>query len=330
MKQDFAVIFDMDGVLFDSESCYVKAYVKHAPELPDIEAVCLSCIGANGRKTKEIFLEKYGADFPFDDYYQKVRADVRSHPIPLKPGAVEILKFLQENHIPAALASSTSTETVTKMLREAGLLGYFREIVCGDMVSHSKPHPEIFLVAAEKLGVKPEDAYIIEDSFNGIRAAAASGAVAVMTPDVLMPDESILEQADYLFPSLDDVRLFFSERIKSAENTYTMRLTPKPFAQIASGEKTIELRLYDEKRRKLAVGDTLRFIQTETQEELLTKIEAIYIYDSFKELYNNLPLRLCGYSEDELPAAKPEDMNAYYSEEDRSRYRAVGIRIRRM
>ena len=95
------------------------------------------------------------------------------------------------------------------MLDGAGLTDYFDKIICGDMVSHSKPHPEIFHKAAEELGASPKDCYVVEDSFNGIRAAFAAGMIPVMVPDVVMPDSEIREKLSYLFPSLKDASDFF-------------------------------------------------------------------------------------------------------------------------
>ena len=214
MCADFAVIFDMDGVLFDSESVYIEGYVKFASEYADIRETCMACIGSNGRRTKEIFLEKYGESFPFDPYYKKVKAYVQSHPIPLKKGAVDILKFLFEKNIPLALASSTSTSSVMKMLKEADLLRYFDKIICGDMVSHSKPHPEIFLKAAEELGLVPERCYVIEDSYNGIRAAYNAQMIPVMVPDMLEPDEEIKVLLRYYFCDLPAAQAFFEELLR--------------------------------------------------------------------------------------------------------------------
>lgn len=213
MKSDFAVIFDMDGVLFDSESVYIEGYVMYASDYPDIRETSLSCIGANGRRTREIFIEKYGEDFPFDEYYRKVKAYVQSSPIPLKRGAVEILKFLFEKNIPIALASSTSSPSVMKMLREADVLQFFDKVICGDMVSRSKPHPDIFLKAAEELDYPPARCYVIEDSYNGIRAAFNAGMIPVMVPDILQPDEEIRGKLSYLFSDLPAAQTFFENLI---------------------------------------------------------------------------------------------------------------------
>lgn len=206
-----AVIFDMDGVLFDSESVYIKGYVQYAADYPDIRAVSLSCIGANGIRTREIFMEKYGEDFPFDVYYQKVKAYVASHPVMLKPHVHEILGWCREQGLPTALASSTRTESVMRMLGDAGLTAYFDVIVCGDMVSHSKPHPEIFLYAAERLGAAPQDCWVIEDSYNGIRCAHNAGMHPLMVPDLLQPDEEIRPLCEAVLPDLGAAQAYLTE-----------------------------------------------------------------------------------------------------------------------
>jgi len=207
------VIFDMDGVLFDSERVYIEGYVKYASDYPDIRAVSLSCVGATGKRTREIFLDKYGEDFPFDAYYQRVRDYVMSRPVPLKPYVHEIFAYLRQNGIPTALASSTREERVRQMLTGEGLTAYFDAIICGDMVSHSKPHPEIFLVAAERLGIRPEDCYVIEDSFNGIRAAHNAGMHPIMVPDILQPDAEIAAVCAAVLPDLSAAMDYLKGRI---------------------------------------------------------------------------------------------------------------------
>lgn len=204
-NHEFAVIFDMDGVLFDSESVYIDGYVMYASDYPEIRETSLSCIGANGIRTREIFTEKYGADFPFDSYYQKVKDYVASHAIPLKPYVHEVLGYCRERGFPVALASSTRTVSVMRMLDEASLSGYFDVIVCGDMVSHSKPHPEIFLTAAERLGVDPAGCYVVEDSYNGVRCAHNAGMHPLMVPDILQPDAEIAALAEEVLPDLGAV-----------------------------------------------------------------------------------------------------------------------------
>ena len=109
---------------------------------------------------------------------------------------------------------------------------------------------------------------------------------------------------------------------------HTMRLKPAPFENIRAGRKTIELRLYDEKRQQIAVGDTICFVNTEnTSESLTATVKDLYVFDSFESLYNTLPLTECGYDEEELRSASYRDMELYYSKEEQSRYGVVGIKI---
>ena len=110
---------------------------------------------------------------------------------------------------------------------------------------------------------------------------------------------------------------------------HSMKLQPEPFKEIRSGNKTIELRLNDEKRQKISVGDIIEFISTEDAKETLrTEVLHLYHFDSFDELYKNLPLLKCGYSEENIITAKPEDMEEYYPKEKQQQYGVVGIEIR--
>ena len=117
----------------------------------------------------------------------------------------EILDFLKSQGKTIALASSTRKETVTKELQWAGLLDYFDLLVCGDMIKNSKPAPDIFLQACEKLGITTDEAYVIEDSYNGIRAAHNASIRSIMVPDMLKPDAEMEEKAEMILPSLLDV-----------------------------------------------------------------------------------------------------------------------------
>ena len=166
-----AVVFDMDGVIFDSEKLVIDCWIPVAEKyhIPDIEAACHDCLGINAALTREKMKQRYGEDFPYDTYKAEMSAlffeRTKNGNLPQKPGVKELLGFLKEKKIKVALASSTRREVVVRELTEGNLISYFDEVVCGDMVSKSKPDPEIFLKACELLCVEPECAYAIEDSY---------------------------------------------------------------------------------------------------------------------------------------------------------------------
>ena len=109
---------------------------------------------------------------------------------------------------------------------------------------------------------------------------------------------------------------------------HVMNLTPAPVQEIRTGNKTIELRLNDEKRKQISVGDTIKFINTEDSNDTLrVKVVDLFLFSSFAELYDNLPLLNCGYNEDNINTASPEDMEMYYSREKQNKYGVVGIEI---
>ena len=111
-------------------------------------------------------------------------------------------------------------------------------------------------------------------------------------------------------------------------NEHVMNLTPAPMQEIRTGNKTIELRLNDEKRKQISVGDTIKFINTEDSNDTLrVKVVDLFLFSSFAELYDNLPLLNCGYNEDNINTASPEDMEMYYSREKQNKYGVVGIKI---
>ena len=211
------VIFDMDGVIFDSERAYVGAYQKLAAKygLTDTEAVhraCIDSIGVTRDLTKKIFFSYVGHEFDYESYRADVQVELNKTPFELKPGVYELFDWLREKGAKIALASSTRREHVFPMLDGADLTKYFNAIICGDMVGHSKPNPEIFLTAAERLGADPEECYIIEDSYNGIRAAHAAGSHAIMVPDIVQPDDEIKGLAEAILPSLFEVKDYLNDR----------------------------------------------------------------------------------------------------------------------
>ena len=212
MKGRSAVIFDMDGVIFDSEKAVIDCWKAIAPQygITDIETHCIAATGLNEEATRRIFKEQYGDELPYDEMRAKRKAlfveRFDKGLVPVKDGARELLSYLKENGYKTALASSTSEGTVRRELDKAGLLVFFDFIIGGNNVTHSKPDPEIFNKAMNGLGVKAEESIIIEDSYNGIRAASASGAYTVMVPDLLPPNDEMRHKADLIVSSLSDVK----------------------------------------------------------------------------------------------------------------------------
>lgn len=211
-----AVVFDMDGVIFDSERAVMQCWKEVASRhnIPDIEKAILACTGTTMVRTREIMLNLYGADFPYDEYARESSAIFHSRydggRLPMKPGVKELLTFLKERGKKIALASSTRQQVVTDELRDAGIIEYFDRIICGDMVSRSKPAPDIFLKACEELNVSPSDSYAIEDSYNGIRAAHAGGLLPIMVPDLLPADEEMQSLAEIVLPNLTSVKEYLA------------------------------------------------------------------------------------------------------------------------
>ena len=131
---------------------------------------------------------------------------------------------------------------------------------------------------------------------------------------------------NWTYPQIQPLLL---ERLKRFYfKTHKMNLNPEPFEMIRSGQKTIELRLNDEKRRLIKVGDRIEFTQKETGEKLIAEVIFLHRFDSFAELYQKLPLLKCGYTEADVDTAKPEDMDLYYTPEQQREYGVLGIEIK--
>lgn len=209
-----AVIFDMDGVLIDSEQPILDTYVELAEKhgLEGMEEAVRKCIGITMKQTREIMLEYFGDEETYVSFFEEAQeylhAKFPNHSYPLKPGVVELLTFLKENGYKIGLASSTRREVVEEITTNHDIIQFFSCLTCGDMVEKSKPEPDIFLKACEGVGVVPEEAIAIEDSFNGIRAAYRAGMTPIMVPDVMEPDEEMKELAAHIFLNLMSVKEF--------------------------------------------------------------------------------------------------------------------------
>ena len=212
------VIFDMDGVIVDSEAAYLAGYL-HAAELydlpiEDMRTAVGRAVGVIDAMERQIMIETFGHLPQFSmnktykacrDYFNNI---VETGQMQLKPGAAQILQLLKNRNIPVGLASSSPRTMIEKVLERHDVLRYFDVIVSGDMVMKGKPDPEIFLRCADAMGIpvsKYSETFVIEDSHNGIRAAYAAGMKPVMVPDQLPPTQEMREKAAVILPSLTDV-----------------------------------------------------------------------------------------------------------------------------
>lgn len=202
------VIFDNDGLLIDSERIINRAllWAGETMGLDDMENTARAMIGRTQASARRLCAEKYGDDFDYGrlcdlkhEYIDKVLPEGY---FPAKHGALEITSRLKENGFRIAVASSSRRGYVEEELKFTGLYDRFEVILCGDNVTKSKPDPQIFLTAAERLGVSPGDCYVLEDSYNGIRAAHAAGMKPIMVPDLLPPDEEMQRLAVYIADDL--------------------------------------------------------------------------------------------------------------------------------
>jgi len=190
------VIFDMDGVLIDSEVLYQKAAIDAAKALGFelSEELLLLTVGTAADRTEQIIKQGMGENFPFAEYDYNLRqwlaAQMMAH-VPVKPGVRQLLTLLNDREIPLAVATSTGEEATHHHLNRSDLAPHFDAIITRDDVTYGKPHPEPYLLAAQRLEVEPEFCLAIEDSYNGVRSAHAAGMQTIMVPDMLAANAEI-------------------------------------------------------------------------------------------------------------------------------------------
>lgn len=212
-----AVIFDMDGLMLDTERLTVEAWDWTGEQLGfgPLGYMVQKTLGMNRQDNDAVFEREFGGKLSCETVVQKSKAYIQKsfaeRGVPVKEGLFPLLQWLKENGYRLAVATSTGEKTARAELESAGILPYFDRMACGDMVERGKPAPDIYLKAAGMLGVAPENCLALEDSPNGIRAAFAAGMNPVVIPDLVEPDEEILQKSFRRLASLQEVRPLLEE-----------------------------------------------------------------------------------------------------------------------
>lgn len=206
-----AIIFDMDGLMINSErvtyECYVKVLEKM--NLTMSEDFYKRLLGKTLPSAFQIMYDEYGNDFPMDDVLKDVHQlmnDIfEKEGVPLKDGLIELLTYLKDNDYLTIVATSSTRNRVEHLLGMSDILKYYDDSICGDEVTHGKPNPEVFLRACEKLGVEPSQALVLEDSEAGIQAAHSAHIPVICIPDMKYPEPEYAQMTTEIFNSLHDV-----------------------------------------------------------------------------------------------------------------------------
>lgn len=211
-----AVVFDMDGVITDTEKLYRRFQLEEGKKLgiPDdvMVVACERIAGGTKYTNKSRFEEVVGRGIDYLDYraavIRKLDAHIRTYGVELKPGVADTLKYLKEKGAKVGLATSTVRERATGYLKAHHIDRYFDELVFGDTVAHGKPAPDIYLKACEMLDVRPEEAIAVEDSINGIVSAGRAGMYPVMVIDLIEPNDTTKQYAKkvYEFGRIDRLK----------------------------------------------------------------------------------------------------------------------------
>lgn len=211
-----AALFDLDGLLIDSESiaraAWSKALLDYRYELKD--ELFLSLIGITLQDETAKFYDEYGPEFPFDDIYLRRKFHyeqlISQNGISQKPGAFKLLEFLDRSGIKKGIATSSSRDFALQKMSKANLHHLFDTMVFGDEIKNGKPSPDIFLEVARRLNCRPCECIVLEDSEAGIMAAHAAEMIPMMVPDLQLPSSTIRSKCYHVFNSLIDVRDYLS------------------------------------------------------------------------------------------------------------------------
>lgn len=204
-----AIIFDMDGLMIDSERATLRAYRKllEPMGLSMSEEHYKTFLGKNVAGICERIRVGLGEDFPAEDLLKSMHVqlakDFEENGVPIKKGLITLLKYLKEHNYKTIVATSSNRDRVDKILKQAEITEYFDDSVCGNEVARGKPNPDIFLIACEKLGVQPEEVIVLEDSESGIMAGYNANIKVICVPDMKYPDPEYADKPFRYADSLD-------------------------------------------------------------------------------------------------------------------------------
>ena len=208
-------IFDMDGLMLDTEKLLVKFWRQAAAEYNyDMTFEHVLSIRSLSRKYSIPLLKGiFGEEFPFEEVRSRriklMNSYIDENGFEIKKGLFELLDFLKEKGIRIAVATATDLERATIYLKKAGAFDYFDEIICGNMIKNGKPDPDIYIEAAKKLGLPAKECAALEDSPNGIKSAYSAGCRVIMIPDLSQPDDEIKPMLSAVYNSLEKACEFF-------------------------------------------------------------------------------------------------------------------------
>ena len=207
-----AVIFDMDGLMIDSERVTFEGYQHIMSKMGKTitEDFYITLLGKPIKGIFQRFYDVYGNDFPIEsvitDVHQYMAERFETEGVPLKAGLVELLKYCREKGYRTIVATSSNRNRVDKILKSADIEQYFDDSICGDEVTKGKPDPEVFLKSCMKLGVNTDEAVVLEDSEAGIQASYAAGIKVICVPDMKQPEPEYAQKTFMIVSDLSKVK----------------------------------------------------------------------------------------------------------------------------
>ncbi len=213
-----AVLLDMDGTLLDTEKVYFDSLVAALNArgyTDDVVTLCHAMIGLPGPECELMLVRRYGDDFPLTEInkaFAANRDEMFRAGLPLKAGAIALLDALRSAECPMAIVTSSSRRSADQHLTLAGVRARFDTILTRDDVTHCKPSPDLYLLAAQRLRVQPQACVAIEDSNHGVTAAHAAGAITLMVPDMIPPTEETRAKCAAVLPDLNAALAMLRER----------------------------------------------------------------------------------------------------------------------